>query len=389
MPNPTRARPATESDALERAHLEETRDRLEIALEASGMGIFDLDLATMSARTTMRHNEIFGYTQPVEAWSPTIFKEHVVSEDRPLVDAAFETAMETGDFDLTARVRWPDGSVHWMRDWGRVYRDDEGRPVRLVGVTEDVTEAKRVEEELRRAKEEAEEASQARGRFLAVMSHELRTPLTGIIGSADVLALELGEDGPARAQTGITRIRSTAWHMVTLIDDLLALARSEAGKEELRVADADIARIARDVSGILTTQADAKGLTLRLDGLDGEAPLRTDPGKVRQILMNLAGNAIKYTRDGEVAVRVSATGEGGAVVTVTDTGPGIAPEDRERIFEPFAQLNATGGVAGGTGLGLAIARRLARLLGGDIELESEVGGGSTFTLRLPSMDPES
>ena len=390
MSNPTQSRSssAPDPDLLELEHLRETRERLEIALEASRMGVFDLDLTTMTARTSLRHNEIFGYTEPVEAWNPEIFTEHVVPEDRELIAPAFERAMATGDFDLCVRVRWPDGSIHWMRDWGRVYRDDDGEPVRMVGVTEDVTEAKRAEAELRAAKEEAEEANRLKSRFMAMMSHELRTPLTGIIGSADVLDLERRDGASSRERAAVARIRSTAWHMAALVDDLLSLARSEAGKEEVNVGPADLASIARQVIAIVATQAEAKGVGLRLEGAGQALPLRTDEGKVRQIIMNLAGNAVKYTAEGEVVVRAERTAEGGVRLSVRDTGPGIAPEDHERIFEPFAQLEGTG-VRGGTGLGLAIARRLARLLGGDVTLESEAEVGSVFTLLLPAEPPAS
>ncbi|MBW3552729.1 MAG: PAS domain-containing protein [Gemmatimonadetes bacterium] len=384
MPNPTQPRmsPAVEHETLEGENLRETRERLEIALEASGMGVWDVDLTTMTARTSLRHNQIFGYTEPVE-WSPAIFTEHALPEDRQLVAPAFERAMETGQFELTARVRWPDGSVHWIRDWGRVYRDEEGRPVRMVGVTEEVTEAKRGEEELLAAKRVAEAANRAKSRFLTVMSHELRTPLTGIIASAELLGGLAADGATARQQAAVKRIQSTAWHMTTLIDDLLSLARSEAGREELHEAECDLVRIARQVVGIVATQAEVKGLTLNLEGADEAAPLRTDPGKARQILTNLVGNAVRYTSEGEVGVRVARSADGVVLVAVRDTGPGIALQDQERIFEPFTQLRSELPGGAGTGLGLAIARRLARMLGGDVLLESEPGVGSTFTFRLP------
>lgn len=383
MSNPTTERQAGVGEGDNGKQLRETREWLEIALEASGMGVFDVDLETMTARTTLRHNQIFGYTEPVDAWSPEIFREHVVEEDRDVIDPAIERALDTGSFDLTARVRWPDGSIHWMRDWGRVYRDEDGRPVRLVGVTQEITARKRAEERLLRAKRQAEEATRAKGRLLAVMSHELRSPLSGIIGSANLMEMRLEEGATAANLAALRRVRSTAWHMASVIDDILALARSEAGHEEVHLAEADVSVITRNVLEILRPQAELAGPSVRLVGFDHALPARTDVGKVRQILMNLVGNALKHTDSGEVTVRADATPEGEIRIAVQDTGPGIPAEDRARIFEPFTRLN--GAASGpGSGLGLAISRRLARLLGGDVTLGSDGGPGSTFTLRLPA-----
>ena len=387
MSNPTRERPLSEPDAsLEvEADLVDSRERLAIALEASGMGVFDLDLRTMKARTTLRHNEIFGYFEPVPEWSPEIFRRHVVEADRGLLDEAIDRAMETGSFDLTARVRWPDGTVRWMRDWGRVYRDEAGVPVRVVGVTRDVTAEKEAEAALREAKREAEEANRAKGRFLAVMSHELRAPLSGIIGSTDLMELTLGEGDTERNQAAVGRIRSTAWHLVSIVDDLLALARSEAGVEEVHWAEADVAAIAREIVEILGPQARGPGGGLEVVGADREVSFRTDAGKVRQVVMNLVSNAVRHAGESPVTVTVRTTGSS-AFVVVEDRGPGIPPEDQARVFEPYIQLDDAAG-GSGTGLGLAISRRLARLMGGDVLLESDGSSGCTFTLRLPLEPP--
>lgn len=258
----------------------------------------------------------------------------------------------------------------------------------VTGITRDVTERKRAEEELREAKQLAEAASQAKSQFLATMSHELRTPLTGVIGFAALMESEvLGPMMPSQ-QEALARIKASSWHLVSIIDEILTLARAEAGRERVRWEEADVAEIAREVVQVLEPQADAQGLALRAERL--EEPLRvwTDPGKVRQILLNLAGNAVKYTERGGVTVALERDAGGGFQIHVRDTGPGIGESDRERIFEPFTQADGshTRNI-GGTGLGLAISRKLARLLGGDISLRSRVGEGSTFSLRLPIVTP--
>lgn len=232
----------------------------------------------------------------------------------------------------------------------------------------------------------AEEASKAKGQFLAVMSHELRTPLTGVVAYAELLETEaLGPVLP-RQREACARIKANSWHLVSLIDEILLFSRAEAGKLEVNREDADLVEIARDVVRSLEPAAEHRRVALRFECETRHPPVRTDPGKVRQILMNLIGNATKYTPQGEITITVDcdpSTSED-FKIHVRDTGPGIARQEHERIFEPFTQADAsyTRGV-GGAGLGLSIARKLARLLGGDVILQSTPGEGSVFTLHLP------
>ncbi|HEX7120196.1 MAG TPA: ATP-binding protein [Longimicrobiales bacterium] len=234
------------------------------------------------------------------------------------------------------------------------------------------------------ARTAAERASEAKNQFLAIMSHELRTPLTAVMGYADLLASEISGPLTDRQHEHVARIQQSAFHLISIIDEILIFARTEAGKEEVRVATVDAAAIARDVAALLEPKAAAKGLALRTTNLDGPAPLDTDGGKLRQILANLAGNAVKFTERGEVVLELDASVAGHVVFHVRDTGPGIPGDQHERIFEPFTQLD--GSITrekGGTGLGLTICRRLARLLGGTVTVDSRPGAGSTFTLRVP------
>jgi PAS domain S-box-containing protein len=261
----------------------------------------------------------------------------------------------------------------------------DGEVEAIAGTTRDVTDRKRTEEELREAKRLAETASHAKSQFLAVMSHELRTPLTGVIGFADLLANEVLGPATSRQQEALSRIKASSWHLVSIIDEILTLTRAEAGREEAHYEVTDVAEIAREVVSILAPRAEACHLALHLQGAEDPLPAWTDPGKVRQILINLVGNAVKYTRRGDVAVEIDRSDAAWHRVHVRDTGPGIRPEDQERIFEAFTQLDSSLTRNGeGTGLGLAIGRRMARLLGGDITLRSTPGEGSTFTLLLPA-----
>ncbi len=234
------------------------------------------------------------------------------------------------------------------------------------------------------AKRVAEEASQARSQFLAVMSHELRTPLNAILGYQDLLTAEVVGPLNETQKRHAERIGSSARHLLQLIDDILSLSRLEAGKEEVRPERVDAIRLAREVAEMIQPMAERKGLAFRVSTSGDSFPLESDPGRLRQILLNLLGNAVKFTDRGEIELSVARDSDDMVVFTVRDTGVGIAPADQERIFEPFIQATAAApGVAGGTGLGLAVSRNLARLLGGDLIVESELGQGSTFVLRIP------
>jgi signal transduction histidine kinase/CHASE3 domain sensor protein len=224
-------------------------------------------------------------------------------------------------------------------------------------------------------------ASEAKSAFLATISHELRTPLNAIIGYQSLL--KEGIDGALNeAQLKqLSRIRSSADHLLELIDEVLTYSRVEAGKEVLRQDELRLRPLIEEAVVMVMPEAEAKGLSVRVDVPD--AQLHTDAGKLRQILLNLLSNAVKFTDRGEVSVRATES-EDRIEVGVIDTGIGIARENLERIFEPFWQVEQSSTRrAGGTGLGLSVSRSLARLLGGDVGVESKLGEGSTFTLTLP------
>ncbi|HZG44511.1 MAG TPA: HAMP domain-containing sensor histidine kinase, partial [Longimicrobium sp.] len=248
----------------------------------------------------------------------------------------------------------------------------------------------RTNEQLRWALEEAQEAlrraeaaDNAKGDFLATMSHELRTPLNAIIGYGQLL--EEGLFGPVTDQqkTQLRRIHGSADHLRGLVDEVLTLSRVDAGHENVSTGDVDVAEAVHDAAGMTAPQAAEKGLRFTVvPPADGLA-IRTDAGKLRQVLLNLLSNAIKFTDTGEVVLEAREE-DGGVVFVVRDTGIGISHENLSRIFDPFWQVEQSHTrTYGGSGLGLAVSRRLARLLGGEVTAASTPGQGSTFTLRLP------
>jgi signal transduction histidine kinase/HAMP domain-containing protein len=273
----------------------------------------------------------------------------------------------------------------WHRPDGRVLQyevvalPDGGRMLTYF----DLTALKRVEAELRAAKEQAELANQHKSQFLANMSHELRTPLNAVLGYAELIEDGIYGEVPEKIHEVMERVQENGRHLLGLINDVLDLSKIEAGQLTLSAVDYGLRELVLGVAAAMEALASAKGLTLEVD-VPADLPLaRADERRITQVLMNLVGNAIKFTEAGSVAIRVSVEGNR-FLVQVSDTGPGIAEADRERIFGEFQQVDSSSTrKKGGTGLGLAIAKRIVELHGGRIWVESTPGQGSTFAFTLP------
>jgi PAS domain S-box-containing protein len=313
----------------------------------------------------------------------------VVAEDRERVRGLFARAAEGAPQHAETAL------VH--RDGGRVRLNltlvpivVEGETIGVYAIAEDITERKRAEAEReallrreRQARAGAEAASRAKTDFLAVVSHELKTPLNVITGFADLL--RDGDAGPLTdaQRRHLDRIRASSGQLLHMIEELLDYTRMEQGSDALAVGPVDVWELLEEAAGEAEEGARAKGLAVRLDARDGPVVVPTDRARARRLLGCILANAVKFTETGEV--RLGARREAAAVaVVVADTGIGIAPDQLEMIWEPFWQGDKPlVRRAGGAGLGLALARRIARLLGGEIECRSVPGEGSTFTVRLP------
>jgi PAS domain S-box-containing protein len=317
--------------------------------------------------------------------NPASWAEALHPEDRARVVDSFLRNLVSGEFDETFRVVQPDGSLRWVRATGFPIRDRDGAVHRIAGVTRDITVYKEYESALESAKAAAEAANEAKSRFLANMSHEIRTPLNGVLGFAEVLRRGVGTE--EERQVFLENIMTSGRHLLTLIDDILDLSKVEAGHLEFERAVCSPHQIISDVLSVLRVRAQEKGLHLEANWKSGvPATITTDAARVRQLLMNVIGNAIKFTERGGVSVTASVSPEQDEprfVIEVRDTGIGISPDRFESVFKPFTQADSSiTRRFGGTGLGMAISRHIARGLGGDISLESVPDQGSTFRVTL-------
>ena len=263
--------------------------------------------------------------------------------------------------------------------------DADGRVVGAVVIIEDVTERFARARELRQALRAAETANKTKSDFLAAMSHELRTPLGGIAGYADLMIEGIAGTLNEQQQHHAMRIKNVARHLLSIVDEILSFSRLHAGREQVHLTEVDAARIAQDAAAVVELGMRERGLELVLDVPQAPVRVITDEVKARQILINLLGNAAKFVDKGSVTVKVfDDKREQEVAYAVIDTGPGISPENQQRVFEPFTQVDASlTRRSQGTGLGLPVSRQLALLLGGDLTLRSDVGRGSTFTLTIP------
>jgi PAS domain S-box-containing protein len=321
--------------------------------------------------------------------------EFVIEEDRQRMAANLARLLQKGlrrNTEYTALRH--DGTTVPVEASTAVLPDADGHPKAIMAIVRDITERKRIEQQLAAGKQAAEAANRAKSEFLANMSHEIRTPMTAILGFADIL---LGEDGsdltPSDRIEAIRTIRRNGQNLLDLINGILDLSKIEAGKHELNLQTCSPRQIVCDVIDTMKVRADAKKLPLSVEFQGNIAnKVQTDPLRLRQILVNLIGNAVKFTESGEVRVVTRTEGglDGGVRLAfdVIDTGIGLSEAQIALLFQPFTQADAsTTRRFGGTGLGLAISKRLAMMLGGDIVVQSNLGQGSRFTLTIAAGAP--
>ena len=363
-----------------------SEQRWQLALAANRDGIWDEDRQTGEAWYSPRWKEMLGYADGELPNARESFLSRVHPEDLAEVQAAFEAFQEQRSpaYAATFRMKHRDGSWRWILSRGAAVRDASGHIVRMVGSHADITEQRLADQALRESEARAQAASRAKSSFLANMSHELRTPLSAILGYTRLLARDPHRNAEERTQ--LHHILEAGEHLLELINDVLSLSKIEAGRLELKPAPFPPKALFSTLEGLFRLSMEGKGLGFHLSVEGFPSQLEGDEAKLRQVLVNLLGNALKFTERGRVDLEARWQG-GRGWFTVADTGPGIAEEDHARIFQAFSQTER-GATVGGTGLGLHLSQALVRLMGGDIQLASRVGEGSRFTFELPLPEAE-
>jgi PAS domain S-box-containing protein len=362
--------------------IRQSEARLNEAMLAAQMGVWEWARATNTVTWNENLYGITGRDPKLPAPSFEKLKQIFAPESWERLTAAVEKARASGiPYELDLEMVHPDGSKRWVIGRGGPARDARGHITGLRGTVQDITERKRAQEEMRKAKEVAEAANRAKSQFLANMSHEIRTPMNGVIGMAGLL-LETELKPEQRQYADI--VRASGETLLALINDILDFSKIEARKLMLDAIDFDLQTVLENAAAALALKASEKGLELICE-LEPGTPwrLQGDPGRVQQVLVNLLGNAVKFTPHGEVSIRVRLQAEDECKATlrfiVSDTGIGFQQDRASALFAPFVQ--GDGSITrryGGTGLGLAISKQLVEMMGGEIGVESEEGEGSTF-----------
>ena len=357
--------------------------RLNTAVHNTQIGIWEWDYCSNEVYLSPEWKRQLGYEDDeipnrFEEWEGRL---HPDDHDRALGTIEAYLAAQDTQFELEHRLRHKDGSYRWILGRGGLLRNDGKSSTRLVGIHIDVTDRKTAEVVLREAKEAAEAASRAKSQFLANMSHEIRTPMNGVLGMAELLLRCALNDKERHLTESIHRSGTV---LLALINDILDFSKIEAGKLQLETIPFEVRRTIQEAVDLAMPEAQKKQLRLSSHvANDIPAHLLGDPTRLRQIIVNLVGNAVKFTERGVIEVAVSLESQRtelyGLSVTVQDTGIGISPEVQAHIFDAFSQADgSTTRKYGGTGLGLAIVKQLVTLMGGQIALQSTPGKGSTF-----------
>jgi two-component system sensor histidine kinase EvgS len=325
---------------------------------------------------------LFGYDPAALRTDSNLVISRIVAEDRPAVLGSIDASVQSlAPCQHEYRYRHPNGELRWIAANSIPHKLKDGH-IRWHGFAHDITDRKRSEFELRLALQAAEQATASKSAFLATMSHEIRTPMNGVLGMLDLLRTSR-LDGEQHEQAEIAY--ESAQGLMRILDDVLDIAKLEAGRMELDNKPFDLAACVHNCASLFRPRARETGLDLRTIIAPGKWQVSGDAGRVRQILTNLISNAVKFTHAGTISIDLATTPEG-CRIQVSDTGIGIAPEVLPQLFAPFTQADSSlSRRHGGTGLGLAISRQLAELMGGQITVQSQPDRGSVFALCLPWM----
>lgn len=362
--------------------LVESNESLEEAQSLAHLGNWEADMVSGELHWSDEIYRIFGLDK--KRFTPTVaaFRNAVHPDDMALVEQSEKLAAASGVHDVVHRIIRPDGTVRYVHELARGVAGTDGRLLRLRGTVQDVTELKLAEEAMLQAKEAAEAASRAKSEFLASMSHELRTPLNAILGYSQLFIMD--EQLPRETRDNSRQIEIAGKHLLSLVNGLLDLARIESNRLELSMQAVALKDVVCDSLNMVQSMANDRNIRIILMQCESmDIVVYADFNRLRQSLINLLTNAIKYNKPNGT-VHMLCESAGGAVhIAVTDTGPGIAAEKHARIFNAFDRLGQERGEIEGSGIGLVITKRIVEAMGGKLGFESTVGQGSTFWLEFP------
>ena len=379
--------------------LQDTTNRLNFLLNYSPVVIFSSKPDGDYGATFISENikDIMGYESKAFLEDSSFWIDHLHPDDVDQLMSGLTNLFTNNFHSQEFRLLHADGSYRWILEQIRLIRDREGNPVEILGYLIDISDRKQTELELKESKKIAEAANQAKSMFLSNMSHELRTPLNAILGFTELMSYDPSLS--PENQEDLAIVNRSGAHLLDLINDILDLSKIESGQMKLHTSDFDLDNLLTSIEEMLQVQAKEKGLQLIVER-DPDLPkyVQTDEKKLHQVIINLLGNAIKFTKKGTVTLRVKQKGRTGLnqsqlLFEIEDTGVGIAPDEIDGLFQVFVQAQAGNKLNQGTGLGLAISQRFIQLMGSQIHVQSTLHQGSLFyfelTVKTPQIVPDS